>query len=108
MLRIGHRNDRKLGLAQRCARECGQLARHAINAQAMRQIGRELEREQGVVQVQVRANVLTDRRISGQLQQTAVVVSNVQLFGRAKHALAFHAAQLAQFDQERFAVGTSW
>ena len=41
----------------------------------MRQIGRELEGEQGVVQVQVRANVLAQGRIGSQLQHSLSIFS---------------------------------
>ena len=70
----------------------------------MGQIGRQLEREQGIVQLQKFANVLADGRVSWQLQQAAMVIGNFQLFGRAQHALAFYAAQFANLDQEGFAI----
>ena len=74
----------------------------------MRQVGRELEREQCVVQVQVLADVLAERCIGWQLEQTAVVVGELELLGRAQHAVAFHAAQLANLDLERLAVFARW
>ena len=80
------------------------FAGDAVDAQAMRQIGGELERHQGVVQVQILANVLTQWRIKRQFQQSAMVVGNLQLFGRAQHALAFYTTQFADFDHERLAV----
>ena len=101
----GHHSWESRGLQRRTG-QGRHFAGNAVHAQAMRQIGRQLQRHQGVVQIQVLANILTQRRISGQLQQTAMVVGYLQLFGRAQHALAFHAAQLADFDQERFAVFT--
>ena len=33
-----------------------------------------------------------------------MIVRDLQFFGRAEHALAFNAAELANFDQERFAI----
>ena len=70
----------------------------------MRQIGRELEGEQRVVELQVLTDVLPQRRISSQFQQAAVVFGQFEFARRAQHALAFDAAQLADLDQERFAV----
>ena len=70
----------------------------------MRQIRRELQGHQGVVEVEVLADVLTQRCIGWQLEQATVVVGNFEFFGRAQHALTFDATQLAHFDYERFAV----
>ena len=70
----------------------------------MRQVGRELEGEQRVVQIQVLANVVPQRRITGQLQQTTMVLRQAQLARRAQHAKAFHTTQLAHFDEERLAI----
>ena len=98
----GHgRESRSL---ERCTRQGRHFAGDAVDTQAMRQIGRELERHQGVVQIEILANVLTQGGVCGQLQQAAMVVGNLQLFGRAQHALAFNAAQLADLDDERLAV----
>ena len=72
----------------------------------MRQIGRELQREQRVVQVQVLAHILAQGRIGRKLQQAAGIFVNAQLLGRAQHAKALHAAQLADLDLERLAVFT--
>ncbi len=84
--------------------QCRHFTGNAVNAQAMRQVGRELESEERVVQIQMGANVLTHRGRSVQLQQTAVVFRQLEFAGRAQHALAFHAAQLAHLDQERLAI----
>ena len=70
----------------------------------MRQIGRELQGEQCVVQIQMRTDVLANRRRGVQLQQAAMVFRQLEFAGRAEHALAFHAAQLAHLDEERLAV----
>ena len=64
----------------------------------MRQVGCEFECEQGVVKQQVLPDILTDGCIGRQLKQAAVVVRQFELAGRAKHALAFHTAQLADLD----------
>ena len=99
-----HRRER--GTLQRCTGQCRHLTCNAIDAQAMRQIGRELEREQRVVQIQVRADVLAHGRCGIQLQEAAVVFRQLELARRAQHALTFHAAQLAHLDEEGFAVVT--
>ena len=75
-------------------------------AQTMGQIRRQLQGEQHIVQFQVLANVLAQLCGLSQFQQTAVIVIELQLFGGAQHALAFHAPDLAQFDGKRFAVFT--
>ena len=97
------------GEAQSLQRRAGQrrqLACHTIDAQAVRQIGRELEGEQRVVQIQVLAHILAQGRIGGEFQQAAGVFVNAQLLGRAQHAKALHAAQLADLDLEGLAIGT--
>ena len=70
----------------------------------MRQIGRELECEDHVVELKPIPQVGTQRCIGSQLQQASVVVGDMQLAGRAQHAAAFHAPQLAHTDLEGFAV----
>ena len=89
-------------------RQSGHLAGNAIHTQAMRQIGRELEGHEGVVQIQMLANVLPQRRVRGQLEQTAVVIGNLQFFGRAQHALAFDATQFPHLDDKGLAIFTRW
>ena len=103
---MGRGDRRHIQRQQRRPRQCRDFTRHAIHAQAMRQVGRELEGEQGVIQIEALADILANRRVRVQLQQTAVVIVQLQFFGRAQHALAFHAAQLAQLDQKRFAIFT--
>ena len=105
---ILHGDSRKAGLQQRCTRECSNFTCHAVHTQAMRQIGREFEREQRVIQRQVFADVLAQGCIGSQLHQAAVVFGQLEFTRRAQHALAFHAAQLAHLDQERFAVFARW
>ena len=93
---------------ERRAGQGRQLARHAIHAQAVRQVGCQLQREQRVIQVQVLAHVLAQGRIGGELQQAAGVVVDAQLLGRAQHAKALHTAQLADLDLEGLAVFAGW
>ena len=62
---------RRHGLdARRLQRRAGQrrhFARHAVDAERMRQVGRELQREDGVVQPQHAADIGAQRRIGRQL-----------------------------------------
>src|SRR5450756_2628685 len=85
-------------------RQGSDFAGDAVNTEAMRQIGRELEGKQRIVQLQMLANVLAQRRISSQFEQTAMVFRQLELTRGAQHALAFHATQLAHLDQEGLAV----
>ena len=103
---IAKRHRREIGLHQRRTGKRCHFAGHAVNAQAMRQIGRELEGEQRVVQIQVVPNALTQGRVWRQFQQTAVVIGELQFFGRTQHALAFDTAQLPDLDNKRLAVRT--
>ena len=74
----------------------------------MGQIRRQLEREQGVVKVQVLANILPWQRIAGQFQQAGMVRRQLQFARRTQHALALDATQLADLDQKRFPILTRW
>jgi hypothetical protein len=104
------RHRREAGLQQRRAGQRGHLAGDAVDAQAAAQVGRELEGEQRVVELQ-RLRTSAHRRIGVQLQQAAVVLAELQFTRRAQHALAFHAAQLAQLPMRTglpvFALGGS-
>ena len=95
-------------LLERSPRQRRHFAGNAVNAQAMREIGRELEGEQRVVQIQVGTNVLPHGRCSIQLQQATMVFRQFELTGRAQHALALHTAQLAHLDEEGLAIVTGW
>ena len=104
-LRAGRHRHLRFGQGlQRRAGQGRHFARHAVHAQAVRQVGRELEGEQGVVQIQVFANVLANRRISCQFQQAAVVFGQLQFACRAQHAVALHATQFAHLDLEGLAI----
>ena len=96
-----HRESQRL---QRRPGERGDFTRNAVDAQGMRQVWRELEGKQRVVQVQVLADVLAQRCVQRQLEQAAVVVRQPQFARRAQHAVAFHAAQLAHLDEKRLAI----
>ena len=92
------------GVFKRRAGQRRDLARDAVDAERMRQVGRELEREDGVVELQPLADVGAQRRVGGQLEQAAVVVGDLQFARRAQHAAALDAAQLADADLEGLAV----
>ena len=80
------------------------FARDAVHAQTVAEVGRELQREQGVVERQVLANALPHTCIGRQHQQPGMVVRQLQLPCRAQHALALDTAQLIQRDLERHTV----
>ena len=71
----------------------------------MGQVGRELEREQGVVEFQHLAHVGTHGRIGAQLEQAAMVVRHPQLTRRTQHAETLDTAQCANADFERRRIG---
>ena len=77
-----------------------------MDAQAMRQIGRELEREEQIVEREDVADIGTQGRIVVQLQQSLVVFAELEFARRAEHALALDATQLAELDQEGLAILT--
>ena len=74
----------------------------------MRQIGRELEGEQGVIQLQMVTDVLTHWGFRRELQQALVFLRKMKFAGRTQHALAFHAAQFTQFDEKRLTIFAGW
>ena len=59
---------------QRCAGQGRELTRHTIHTQAVREVGREFQSEQGVVKRQEFADVHPYRRIVWQFQQTSAVI----------------------------------
>ena len=91
--RDGHRGDRRAVDGTDFAGQAGQR-------QAVASVGGQADLDAGIVQAQVGTDVLADRGISRQLHQAAVVVADLQLGGRAEHALGLHAAQLGLLDLE--------
>ena len=89
---------------QRCAGDGRRFARHAEHRQAVRLVRRQLDFEDGVVEVERLADVLANRRIFRQDHQAAMIFRKLQFACRAQHALAFHAAQLRELDRERRAA----
>ena len=55
------RNGRELTGLERRPRQGRHFPCHTVHAEAMRQIGRELQREQGVIQVEAGPNILAQR-----------------------------------------------
>ena len=89
-----------VGVFERRAGQRRDLARDAEDAQAVAEVGRELEREDRVVER--RAAARTSRPTDACVvedQQAAMVVGELQLARRAQHAAALDAAQLADLDR---------
>ncbi len=84
--------------------QCSHFTRNTIHTQAMGQVGSQLEREQGVVQLQVLPDILANACVCRELQQATVVFRQFKFTCRAQHALAFNTAQLAYFDKEGLAI----
>ena len=103
---IGDVDMRKRGCIQGRTGQSGQLTGHTIYAQAVGQIGRKLQCEQRVIQVQVVPHIGAQRCVSGQFHQATTFLRNLQLLGRAQHALALYTAQLAHFDDKGLAIFT--
>ena len=101
-VRRWHRFDRRR--PQRGASQRRQLTGHAEHAQCMGQVGRELQGEHRVVELEHVAHICANRRLGRQFEQATMVFAQLQFAGRAQHALAFDTAQLTQLDQERLAV----
>jgi NAD(P)H-nitrite reductase large subunit len=74
----------------------------------MRQIGRELEREQGVIEVEAGPNILAQGCTGSKLKQATMVVRELELSRRAQHALALNTTKLADLDQKGFAIVARW
>ncbi len=83
---------------QRRAGQRGHFARHAQNRQAVGAVGRQLECEQRVVQVQRFADGLAGHHVRGQFQEARVVLRQTQFARRAQHAGGLHAAHLGHAD----------
>jgi hypothetical protein len=90
---------------QRHAGQGRHFARHAQHRQAVRLVRGQLDGELEVVQRVVVAEVLADRRVVRQFQQAAALFRQLQFLGRAQHALRLDAAQLADLDFKRLAIG---
>ena len=69
-----NRNGRESGCFQRRVSQRSQFTRHAIHAQAVRQVRCELEGQQCIVKLEKFADVLTQRCVERQFQQPTMVV----------------------------------
>ncbi len=99
--RAGERALHRLGRAvlEVADRRGAEVARDAVDAVAVRPVGREIDIDHRLADagpVDVR---LADRRVGRQLDDAVVVVGNHQFGRRAQHAAAFHAANGA--DRQR-------
>ena len=91
--RLNHRR-RKTAAGQR-----RHFAGNALDAQTIGAVGRDFQRKQRVVQIQIIADVRTDGRIGRQdMQAVHAVVGQAQLFGGTQHSVRFHSAHLGQLD----------
>jgi hypothetical protein len=73
----------------------------------MAEVGRELEREQRVVELQGLAHVGTRRELRIEFEKAAVIVAQAEFARRAQHAMALDTAQLAHLDIKRLAIGAA-
>ncbi|KPW89077.1 Uncharacterized protein ALO79_06617 [Pseudomonas syringae pv. castaneae] len=76
------------------------FTRQTGHRQAVATVRGQVDLDAGVVQVQVDANVLTDRRIGGQLHQAIIALAGLQLGSRTQHAVGLDATQLGFLDLE--------
>ena len=76
------------------------FAGDAGQRQAIGTIRRQLELEQIVVEIEILADRLTDRRIGRQHQQAGRVFGNAEFLGRTEHAGGLDAAHLGDLDRE--------
>ncbi|CRE10820.1 Uncharacterised protein [Bordetella pertussis] len=83
---------------ERRAGQRGDFAGHTENGQAVGAIGRQLEREQGVVQIQRGADIGARAQRGRQFEQACMVLRQAQLARRAQHARGLHAAHLGHAD----------
>ncbi len=97
-----HRLDLKR--VQRRTADRRRFARDTEHRQTIGLVRRQLDFENRVVEVERLADILPDRRIFRQDQQTAMIFGQLQFARRAQHALALDATQLRQLDLERRAA----
>ncbi len=86
------------GQPQRRAGQRGHFPRNAEKRQAVSTVGRELEGQQVIVEIEVVANALPHRRIGRQFQQAGGFRSDAEFLGGTQHAEALDAAHLGLLD----------
>jgi hypothetical protein len=74
----------------------------------VRQIGRELQRKERVVKIEVLPNVTSWYRVVAELKQTTVVISQSEFARRTEHAFAINPSQFPEFDDKRLATFHRW
>ena len=85
---------------QRYVVDGADFAGQAGERQAVTAVRGQADLDGVVVQLQVGADVLADRRVSRQLEQTGVLFADLQFLGRAEHAEGLDATQLGFLDLE--------
>src|SRR5690606_23699094 len=75
----------------------------ALQGQAVATVRRQADLDGGIIEMQVFADIAANRRLGSQLKQTAVIVADVQLTGRAQHAEGLDPTQFGFLDLEIFA-----
>ena len=76
------------------------FARHTGQRQTIGTIRRQLEFELLIVEIEILADGLTNRRVSRQHQKTGSLFGNTEFLGRAEHAGRLDTAHLGNFDNE--------
>jgi hypothetical protein len=76
----------------------GELACDANDAEAVAAVRRDIDFEDGVVEPQVLGDAHALRRFRVEQQQAVHVVCELELFGRAEHAVRLYAAELRSAD----------
>ena len=84
----------------------GELAGHADDAHRVGPVGRDGEVEDHVVETEHLAHVAAELGGGVETEDAAVVVAEAELLGRAEHAVAHLAADLAAFERE--AARAAW
>ena len=97
------RHRLNLGCDKPGSRQCRDLPRDTEQGQAIGSIGRELERENAVVECKNLADTPSGHCIRRQFEQAGVIVRNPQFPRRAQHALTLHAAHHRRSDSDRLA-----
>ena len=87
------------GVLERAHVGCGEVARDALHACAVRPVRREPDLDDGIVELRPFGIARADRRVVGQFDDALVVVGDLQLGRRTQHSAAFDAADGA--DRER-------
>ena len=74
-----------------------EIAGDAVHAEAIGAVGRDLDLDHRIVEPEHLGEARADRRRRRQLDDALVIVGEAQLAGRAQHAVAIDAADLARF-----------